>query len=282
MDLNGYFEEMLEWFCRYSRTFLTGDAGNDHGIELKILHTEQVEGYADVIAGSLNSRGEDPGRERCGAKLSALLHDVGRFRQFRKYRTFNDSVSEDHGKLALTVLDEEGVLGLLGKHDNELLQAVRFAVFEHNKLTIPDNAGPLPTLLAKIVRDADRIDIFNIMAEQLAAPESENREAVFLHLPETGAISDSVFTAVMAGEMVHRDDLQNRNDFLCLILSWINIMNFPVSCRIIEEAGTLEKVLGFLPTDEKGRMVETKIRGIMQRKPKEGLPKRSSTDLRGF
>jgi len=44
------------------------------------------------------------------AKTIALLHDVGRFEQYERYRTFDDYKSEDHVHLSLNVLNQEEVL----------------------------------------------------------------------------------------------------------------------------------------------------------------------------
>jgi hypothetical protein len=40
----------------------------------------------------------------------ALLHDVGRFPQYRRWRTFRDSESDNHARLSLEVIRHEAVL----------------------------------------------------------------------------------------------------------------------------------------------------------------------------
>ena len=42
------------------------------------------------------------------AWLTGLLHDIGRFEQVRRYGTFNDAKSIDHGKLGVEILFLEG------------------------------------------------------------------------------------------------------------------------------------------------------------------------------
>ncbi len=255
------------WFADYSRSFLTGDYSHDHGFELKILHTRNVVRHARELEVYLREELGPDARRRRGAELAALLHDAGRFEQFRRYRTFNDSISEDHGKIALDLIEKEGLLSEIDSEDKPLAEAVRFAVFEHNKLTIPPVEDELSLLLAKLVRDADRIDIFRIMAEHLEKPDDAGEEAVFLHLEDTQTISMPVYNSVRQGEMVHRNDLSGRSDFLCQILSWIQIMNFPYSCKLINESGNFEALLFRLPREARG----LDVRRVLQREMEEKL-----------
>lgn len=254
------------WFAEYSRSFLTGDYSRDHGFELKILHTKNVERHAEDLARFLETEGVGSIRILYGARLAALLHDAGRFEQFKQYRTFNDSISEDHGKISLALIDKKLLLSEIDSVDASLGGAIRFAVFEHNKLSIPPADDELSLTLAKIVRDADRIDIFRIMAEHLKNPDGAGEEAVFLHLADSKSISKTVFDSIFRGEMVHRNDLRSRSDFLCQILSWVQIMNYPYSCKLIADSGNFDSVLSRLPEDARGLKVRRVLRREMERK----------------
>ena len=121
-------------------------------------------------------------------------------------------------------------------------------------------------MFAKVVRDADRIDILRIIAEQLEKPLEPGKEAVFLYLDESVEIDDAVFTAVSKGNMVERKDLHGRADFLCMILSWIEIMNFQCSCRIIQRAGEYHSLLEHLPRNSRGKRVRDIFLGSMKRR----------------
>ena len=254
------------WFSGYSRSFLSGDYQYDHGYELKILHTKNVERHAEELALYLDTQNGRDGRRQYGARLAALLHDAGRFEQFKRYRTFNDSISEDHGKISLDLIEEQELLKEIDAIDEHLGRAIRFAVFEHNKLNIPPIEDGLSLSLAKIVRDADRIDIFRIMAEHLEKQDDAGEEAVFLHLSDTKTISGPVYQSILKGEMVHRNNLTSRSDFLCQILSWVQIMNYPYSCKKINDSGNFTAVLARLPENKEGREVQALLRREMDDK----------------
>ena len=53
------------------------------------------------------------------AETAALLHDIGRFEQFHRYKTFSDARSEDHAALGVDAIKEEGLLQSI---DNEEAQ----------------------------------------------------------------------------------------------------------------------------------------------------------------
>jgi len=41
------------------------------------------------------------------AEVIAWLHDIGRFEQFDRYRTFADAESENHAQIALRVIEKK-------------------------------------------------------------------------------------------------------------------------------------------------------------------------------
>src|SRR5690554_6538766 len=77
------------------------DRDNDK-ISLKYFHTLRVADFCEKIAESLNLSKEDIAI----AKLTGLLHDIGRFEQVKIYDTYNDLVSVDHAFLSFKILEK--------------------------------------------------------------------------------------------------------------------------------------------------------------------------------
>src|SRR5512140_2415439 len=68
------------------------------------------------------------------AESVALFHDVGRFPQYAKYKTFRDSISVNHGLLGAETLVENRVLQNLSEDEQELvIESVKF----HNAFSVP-------------------------------------------------------------------------------------------------------------------------------------------------
>ena len=124
-------------------------------IKRKFGHSFRVMENAGQIAKSLNLSGEEIEL----SKLIGLLHDIGRFEQEKIYKTFKDHESIDHGDLGVDILEKENYIReyiVENKYDNIILKAIK----NHNKLYIEDGLTKQELLFSKIVRDADKLDIF--------------------------------------------------------------------------------------------------------------------------
>ena len=70
------------------------------------------------------------------ANVTALLHDIGRFEQFRNYQTFLDLNSVNHAELGLSILEREQVLNALSTDEREcIISGIRY----HNRATLPSD-----------------------------------------------------------------------------------------------------------------------------------------------
>ena len=77
---------------------------NDKEIAYKIRHTYKVTNFSQNIAMFLNLDKEQIKM----AYLCALFHDLGRFPQWKKYHTFKDEHSFDHGDKSYEILKKNG------------------------------------------------------------------------------------------------------------------------------------------------------------------------------
>ncbi len=122
------------WYKEYSNSFHTSDEEAWKNLALKIEHTEHVCENIAAIASDLSlSDGEI-----MLAETIALFHDLGRFRQFKEYKTFQDRISRNHGLLgAITLLENNVLKNLNDKEQQLVLQTIKF----HNAFAIPDIPG---------------------------------------------------------------------------------------------------------------------------------------------
>lgn len=100
------------------------DTTNDNIIR-KIMHTTTVADMCFTIACKLGLDEKD----RNLAYLTGILHDIGRFEQWKLYGTYNDKLSVDHGDLSYE-LSEKFDLSMISSEDKN---AVRLAVKYHTK-----------------------------------------------------------------------------------------------------------------------------------------------------
>ena len=121
-------EEAKKEFLKYAESYL--DCGKK--IELKIKHTFRVVALCEEIARKKGLTEEEIEL----AKLCGLLHDIARFEQYKRYQTFVDSKSIDHGDLGVEILKTNHFIGKFST--NEALESLILKTVKyHNKYALP-------------------------------------------------------------------------------------------------------------------------------------------------
>jgi hypothetical protein len=245
------------WFASYCGSFRSADVEVQRNFDLKELHTRNVCEAARLIA-----QGGSP-RRLMLAEVAALCHDLGRFPQFREFRTFKDSDSLNHAHLSGQILKQSGLLDFLSESERDtVLCAVRL----HNAFEIPSGLAPEAEDLLKLLRDADKLDIWRVFIEYFHAPEGERASGAGLGFPDLPICSPEVLAAVGAGKMVQLSALKSLNDFKMLQLSWVYDINFLSTLRLIKERGVLERLAATLPKEEAVLDVLARVRSYLERK----------------
>ncbi|HIJ82379.1 MAG TPA: HD domain-containing protein [Desulfuromonadales bacterium] len=232
---------LIHWFDRYVEPFLDTDEEGAKNIRLKIEHTRKV-----CEAMALLSSGENLSENDLYiASAVALLHDVGRFPQYQRWRTFRDSESDNHARMAINVILDEQILAGIELSEQLLIEeAVRF----HNLLVPPAGIKSPTRRFINLIRDADKLDIWRIFAELLAEPPEERASAVTLGLPDLPEmVSDTCVAALNSRTVVRLDSTTCFNDFKLLQISWVYDLNSATSRRILLERGYIPALAATLP-----------------------------------
>jgi hypothetical protein len=178
----------------------------------------------------------------------ALFHDLGRFEQYRRFGTFRDADSVNHAHLGVRVLTEEGLLRDADPADRTVILR---AIALHNRFTLPERLDRRSSLLARLIRDADKLDIWRVFVEFYSLPEGERASAVGLGFPDEPYCTDEVVHRVLNGGMVRLDMLRTLNDFKLLQISWVYDLNVPESFRIAAERDLVGQLAATLPPGER-------------------------------
>ncbi|MCP4220017.1 MAG: HD domain-containing protein [bacterium] len=227
-------------FKEYTSTFRSPDPYTDENIVLKIGHTSRVRAHCKAIADSENL----PAARKNIAEAVGLFHDIGRFEQFRIYRTFSDKKSENHAELGARVLRREGMLDTLPAHQKHIiLDGVQY----HNLKDLPAHLDEDTLYYLKIIRDADKLDILNVLTEYYNSADYGNNPALNLDLPDTPKISDVVIQEVLDNRCVNLQNVKTINDFKLLQISWVFDVNFDYTLGYIRTHKYIDKIIGALP-----------------------------------
>jgi HD domain len=228
------------WFRNYVLSCSSSDQDDQRNIAIKEVHTHEVCLNAIRIA-------EDLGLEKRETRLAeivALFHDVGRFSQYRQYKTFNDSLSINHAVHGAKLLVEHKVLRDLPKQEQDII--IR-SVTLHNVFSLPEGLDERSLLFARLIRDADKLDILRVVIEYCGQGSGERAEAVALGLPDLPGYSPAVLDCLARGELVRKEALTTLNDFKLLQLAWLFDFNFTCSLRMVEERRYIPTLAAMLP-----------------------------------
>ena len=225
IDIERAKQEFKKYVNNYDKT--------QKKIKLKFSHSFRVMELSRKIAESLKLDNE----QKDLATLIGLLHDVARFEQWKRFQTFSDRSSFDHGDVGVQILESDNFLRKfieISKYDN----TIKFAIKNHNKFKIEENNFNNETNMhAKIVRDADKLDIFF----EAITIFWETQEEV--NLIENSKISDEYFEQIMNKQQIFRSKDTTPLDAVICMISFIFDLNFDYSKKIVKKENYIQNIL---------------------------------------
>ena len=254
--------ELQSWFNAYTKSFLTGDPQKDSAHRLKIDHTARVCKNIRLLAASIDLP-EDQVRI---AEAVALLHDLGRFEQFKQYGTFNDRKSVNHAALGVEIMEKTGVLAALSDDERKwIVDAVRF----HNAPALPSGMPHRELLFLRLIRDADKLDIWRVFAD-FYRYDNQPERAIVQHLPDRPSWTGSIIEDILNRRMARFSNMKTLNDFKLLQLSWVFDLNFPKTFVLARQRGDLSVIAGTLPDAPDLNRAVGVVMGELEEKGKRG------------
>lgn len=254
---------LTNWFHQYVQGFYSTDEELHFHVRLKEEHTLRVLQYATDIGSWLAFLP----KQLELAKIAALLHDVGRFKQYQTYRTFNDGLSINHAELGLEILEQFDILTAAGLSAREQ-DIVKKAILYHNRRRLPsDIEDDDCLLLSQITRDADKLDIYSMLV-------TEEKENQIPHPPELqydSHYSQRLIEDILQGKLIQPRDRKTSADLMLFRLSWIYDIYFPYSFSYILQQQYLEKLIATLPDTEDIQRVYGHVRSYVEQRATTSL-----------
>lgn len=203
----------------------------DEKIKIKINHIERVAGISKKIAQNLKLSEE----EIQLAELIGLLHDIGRFEQIRLYNTFSDKDSINHGEFAVKILFEDGLIRKFIETD-KYDKIIKLAIVNHNRTYIEEGLTERELLHAKIIRDADKADIYSVLI-------SENKKTIWGKEDlSKEKISDEIYREYIEDKRINYKERRTCADALVCHFNYVFDLNFESTKQIIKENEYIDKL----------------------------------------
>lgn len=213
-------EHIKEEFNKYYDLF---DKSNE-SISYKYKHSYRVEELAKIIASNLKLSDE----EIQLAMVIGLLHDIGRFKQLEMFNSYDDK-NIDHADLGVKILFEDNLIEKFDI-DHKYYDIIKFSIQNHNKFEISSVDDERMMLHAKIIRDADKVDILKAYSvfKDLKLKECDD--------DVTPAISDDFYNK----KCIKRLDIKNNNDNNIMLIAFVYDLNFKISFELLKKQRIIE------------------------------------------
>ena len=228
------------WFNQYVKSFYSNDPEIQAAIKFKEEHTGRVCENIIRIGQSIKLKSED----LYLAETIALFHDLGRFNQYTLYRSFNDRRTEDHALMGLRELEQTGVLSALAETERD---TIKIAIEYHNQRDLPQSLPDRCLLFARLIRDADKLDILESYVEYYTQTTHEAYSVLETGLPNTPEYSKTFVENLLQQQSCSYGDVKNCNDRKLLQLSWIYDVNFAFTLSEIGRKDYVKKIFATLP-----------------------------------
>lgn len=219
----------------------------DEKIRLKAIHTFGVVKAVNYIASDLNLGQED----REIANLIALLHDIGRFEQLRKFHTFDDSVMP-HAQCSIDILFRDGMIREFIKDqsfDSIIYDAIRLhGVYRVEDSMYQSSLGRKEDrkrviLHTKLIRDADKVDNFRVKSKEPVETMMDVDEKTL----GKEVISPGIYNTFMSNRPIKNSDRITHMDMWVSYLGYLFDFNFDSGLRYILEKDYINRIVDRIP-----------------------------------
>ena len=214
-------EEAKEEFIKYTENFNT----KDKNVKRKQQHSIRVMKIAEQIATNLKLSEEQIQL----ATLIGLLHDIGRFKQYTDIGLGNNLEGFDHGDYGTKLLFKEGLIRKFIE-TNKYDEIIKKSIKNHNKFSIEAGLTQEELLFAKLIRDADKIDI---LYESIDIYYKNNEEEV----------NKSVLSEKIYNEFTKKATIKKGKDDITCVIAFIYDINYKTSFEIIKEKDYINKII---------------------------------------
>jgi putative nucleotidyltransferase with HDIG domain len=225
-------------FDKYFKSLIANSPENKHKLDEIRAHSLRVANNAQLLAKIVLQTEED----KRIAEVIALFHDIGKCSMIAA-ETEVFVIQRDHALVSGKIIQQmEFYLALPA----DLQLIILKTVDNHNKLKLPKLDSEQQNLFVRLLRDADKLDIFE-SSYRFFKEKSGIQPLVTLDLVNTNEVSDKIIKSIMAGKTVSTEDMKTMNDYKLLLMSMAFDLNFKYTFRIMSEKQYIQKIYETLP-----------------------------------
>ena len=220
---------------------------NDKQVSFRYRHSYRVKKLMKELSMKLGLSS----KEVKLAEVIGLLHDIGRFEQIKKYGIFSDlKTGMDHADESCIYLFEQGHIKDFYEVE-ENYPIIEDAIRYHNKYEINKDINDKSLLFAKMIRDMDKTDIYQIVNEEFSFPFNKND------------VSQKIIDCFNNKKQTFTKDIKTKTDNVYCHLAFLYDINFPESFEIIKKYNNIEKFFNIVIPNEESKEELNKLKESM-------------------
>ena len=225
-------------FDEYFLSLTIDSPDNQHKFEDLRAHSIRVMNNSLLLANFVLQTEE----EKRIAMVNALFHDIGKASLISK-NLDPLVIQRDHATISAKIIQQMEFYQTLSA-DVQLL--ILKSVENHNKIKLPKLDSEQQTLFARLLRDADKLDIFD-SAYRFFKEKYGIQPIITLELVKSAEVSEKIIKSIMAGKAATVEDMKTMNDYKLYLLSMAFDLNFKYTFRIMSEKQYIPKIYETLP-----------------------------------
>lgn len=242
-------EKINEEFDKYVSNFNS----NNGRIKLKIDHIKRVARISKELSEYLNLSEE----QKKLAEAIGIFHDIGRFKQAEIYDTFSDKDSVNHAELGVKILFEDNLIENF-EIEEKYKKIIKLAILNHNKDKIEDGLSDEEMLFCKIIRDADKLDIFYVLCNY-------DFESAFWYKDfDCIEISDTIMKQLKELHKLNYKDIKNNADQIAVPFAYVFDLNFDFSLRYLSKKKYLDEFTELVCENFRAERVHEQTREMLE------------------
>ena len=217
--------------------YLNGYDRNNDKVKLKIVHTYGVVAQSTEIARRMELSEED----RSLARIIALLHDIGRFEQLKRYDSFMPETM-DHAAYGVQVLFREGMIRRFVPEDmwDDIIET---AIAKHSDFVLEGIEDERTLLHARIIRDADKLDNCRVkLVDDLETFMGAGADEI-----GASSISPKICKDALERKSILSAERVTLMDYWVSYLAYFYDLNFRESLDIVEENDYVRRIIHRIP-----------------------------------
>lgn len=226
-------------FEEYFQSLIIDSPDNHKRVEDIRAHSLRVASNSLILAKNV-LQNEDENRV---AEVNALLHDLGRAALIVEGKESPSTIQRDHASVSAKIIQK---MEFFNKLPVDVKLIIQKSVENHNKQKLPKLDNEQQTTFARLLRDADKLDIYDSSYRYFKEKYGIQPIMTF-DLINGVEISEKIIKSIMAGKTASAEDMKTMNDYKLFLLSMAFDLNFKYTFRLVSEKQYIQKIYETLP-----------------------------------